>query len=237
MATRPPKQERSKATVERVVLAAEQLMRDRGTDEFTLAEVCTLGRVSMGAIYYRFASKDDLLRLVHARLMEELGREMSAAVGRSVDRANDLPQLVRALIEALAEMLRHFAPLLRPLMLRSVSDPVIRAAGKETYTRMGKEFSGAILSRRAEIEFSRPDEAAEASYAIAYAALGRSLGLNVSLGHVADIRNWHALKRSLAIMCVSYLLAPADLVKRVAGPAPRSAASRSAVAAPPPRRR
>lgn len=219
MATRPPKQERSRATVERMVLAAEQLMRDRGSDEFTLAEICTLGRVSMGAIYYRFASKDDLLRLVHSRLMEELEREMSGAIGRSLEGARDLPQLVCTLIDALAETLRRFAPLLRPLMLRSISDPVIRSAGKETYTRMGAEFSGAILSRTAEIAFIRPIEAAEASYAIAYASLGRSLGLNVSPGHVADILDWHALKQSLALMCVAYLLAPTSLVERVRGAA------------------
>ena len=217
MATRPPKQERSKATVERMVLAAEQLMRDRGTDDFTLVEICRLGSVSMGAIYYRFSSKDDLLRLVHARLMEELAREMNAAIARSVACADDLPRLVRAAIEALAETLRHFAPLLRPLMLRSISDPVIRAAGKDTYTRMGIEFVDAILSLQAEIRFPQPRQAAEASYTIAYAALGRSLGLNASAGHVADILDWHELKLSLSIMCTSYLLASEHLIKRVEG--------------------
>lgn len=215
MATRPPRQQRSKATVERMVAAAEQLMRDRGTDEFTLAEVCTLGNVSIGAIYYRFSSKDELIRLVHARLTEDLGREMDAAIAQSVATSGDLPQLMRALIEALAETLRQFAPLLRPLMQRSISDPVVRHAGKELYTRMGAAFVDAVLSRRAEITLSTAQEAAEASYAIAYAALGRSLGFNVSPGHVADILDWHALKRSLAAMCVAYLLASDDLVKRV----------------------
>lgn len=217
MATRPPKQERSKATVERMVAAAEQLMRDRGSDDFTLAEICQLGSVSMGAIYYRFSSKDDLLRLVHARLMEDVEREMKASIARTVQQIGGLPQLVRTAIEALAETLREFAPLLRPLMLRSISDPVIRSAGKDTYARMADDFVAAILTRTDEIAIPDPRRAAETSYAIAYAALGRSLGLNVSPGHVADILDWHELKKSLSLMCASYLLAPERLIRLVEG--------------------
>lgn len=206
MATRIPKQERSRASVERMVEAAEKLMSERGVDDFTLAELSEVGRVSIGAIYYRFSSKDDLVRLIHARLIGRLDAEVSKAMAAAVDRAQDLPGLVMELINGLADTLRTFAPLLRPLMLRSVTDPQVRSQGKDSYARMSEDFRNALLTRRAEIRHPQPEEAASASYSIAYAALARSLGFNLSPGQVGDFMDWHTLKQNLSVMCAAFLL-------------------------------
>lgn len=56
---RAPQQGRSKASFERMLATAEELMTQRGSDEFTLNEVAKHGKVSIGSIYCRFDSKDD----------------------------------------------------------------------------------------------------------------------------------------------------------------------------------
>lgn len=57
-----PQQGRSRASYERMLAAAEKLMVKRGNDDFTLTEVAKAGKVSIGSIYLRFDSKDDLIR-------------------------------------------------------------------------------------------------------------------------------------------------------------------------------
>ena len=60
--SRKPQQGRSKASLERMLAAGRELMLDRGSEEFTLQEVSERGQVSIGSIYLRFESKDNLVR-------------------------------------------------------------------------------------------------------------------------------------------------------------------------------
>src|SRR5439155_8476116 len=62
--SREPLQGRSRASFERMLEAAEKLLVERGSDEFTLSDVSKAGKVSIGSIYCRFDSKDDLIRAV-----------------------------------------------------------------------------------------------------------------------------------------------------------------------------
>ena len=64
--SRRPQQGRSKASLERMLAAARELMLERGSEEFTLQEVSERGQVSIGSIYLRFESKDNLVRGVIA---------------------------------------------------------------------------------------------------------------------------------------------------------------------------
>ena len=65
--SRKPQQGRSKASLERMLAAGRELMLERGSEEFTLQEVSERGQVSIGSIYLRFESKDNLVRGVIAR--------------------------------------------------------------------------------------------------------------------------------------------------------------------------
>src|SRR4051812_29557160 len=78
---REPKQERSRASFERAVDAAVALLVERRSDAFTLAEVAARGGVSIGSIYGRVDSKDDLLRAAHAREMARIAAEQERVFG------------------------------------------------------------------------------------------------------------------------------------------------------------
>ena len=67
-----PKQNRSKASLERLLNAACELLTENGYKDFTLQEVSKRAKVSIGSIYNRFKSKEDLIRLLQVRELETL---------------------------------------------------------------------------------------------------------------------------------------------------------------------
>ena len=69
VAVQPPQQERSRASFERVIEAATSLLEEEGYDGFTLAEVSKRANVSIGSIYARVKSKDDLFYVIQDRYM------------------------------------------------------------------------------------------------------------------------------------------------------------------------
>ena len=56
---REPKQDRSRASFERVLDAATALLAEKGYSEFTLQELSNRSKVSIGSIYGRVNGKDD----------------------------------------------------------------------------------------------------------------------------------------------------------------------------------
>src|SRR4030095_4207181 len=78
VSVRPPKQERSRQSLERVIEASMALLEEQGFDAFTIQDVSQRADVSVGAIYARFGNKESLLRAVHKHAMESIGAEHGA---------------------------------------------------------------------------------------------------------------------------------------------------------------
>jgi len=60
----PPRQERSRVALARIVEAAAKLMARKGSDNFSMAEVAEAAEIPLGSIYRRFKSKDDIIQAV-----------------------------------------------------------------------------------------------------------------------------------------------------------------------------
>jgi AcrR family transcriptional regulator len=61
----PPRQERSRLTLERILDAAEALFTRKGYENTTLADIATRAGLSIGSIYRRFPDKDSILQTIH----------------------------------------------------------------------------------------------------------------------------------------------------------------------------
>ncbi|WP_267433559.1 TetR/AcrR family transcriptional regulator [Sphingomonas sp. GM_Shp_1] len=201
---RAPQQGRSKASFERMLATAEELMTQRGSDEFTLNEVAKHGKVSIGSIYCRFDSKDDLVHVVQLRVLERVDADMLAAIAELNARGGDLIDMVHDLVESVAEVLRRYADLMRPLMLRASADPVIAAIGKRSYARTSEAVIAALLTNRDSIPHADPEHAADAGFRILYAAIARYLGFGSSIDAAGE-GDWSELKTDLADMLAAYL--------------------------------
>lgn len=68
---RPPKQARSRKTLDRIANAALELMEEGGVENATVAAIVKRAGASVGSFYARFAGKDDLIRYLQDRIWSE----------------------------------------------------------------------------------------------------------------------------------------------------------------------
>jgi AcrR family transcriptional regulator len=207
LTSREPQQGRSRASLERMLEAAEQLMMRVGSDDFTLTEVAKVGNVSIGSIYLRFEGKDALIHAVHSRVLERINAEQDALLERVSAASSDLDGFTHAFVDEYAEMLLKFAPILRPIMLRAPHDPVMSKTGKDNYERFADKVKSRLLDYRS--DFGRPDHdrLVNSAYRVIYATVARFLGLGSSL-EASGEGDWAELKEDLGAMCSSFLRAP-----------------------------
>ena len=77
----PGSQQRSRATFERIVVTAQEMMDGRDWATVTVEDLCLAADVSPSSFYRRFRSKDALLDVVHQRWLDQ----RSAVVEEFVD--------------------------------------------------------------------------------------------------------------------------------------------------------
>ena len=202
---RQPMQDRSRASLTRMLDAARRLLVEHGSGEFSLGDVSRAGQVSIGSIYHRFESKDELLRAVHGEFMQQLTREQAALVLRAQLNSASLPELLANMVDEIAEFFRRHASLLRPMMICASKDPVISSAGAVGHTHLRNLFSAALLAYSAEMKRDQPQQAVVTCFKLTYAALGYELGFG-AINPRLDMRNWDRLKVDLAEVCAAFLM-------------------------------
>jgi len=204
--SRKPQQGRSKASLERMLVAGRELMLERGSEEFTLQEVSERGQVSIGSIYLRFESKDNLVRGVIAEALKALAAAEDELLAQLESDCKDLATFVPAYVEGYAEVLRRHAPLLRLTMERAAFDPLVSAPGKESALRAEANGTNAMLAHAAEFGGNDHKVKAQSAFHIVFATLARQLSLGSS-GEAVHDYDWNLLKRELGRMCLAYFRA------------------------------
>ncbi len=189
-----------------MLAAARELMLERGSEEFTLQEVGQRGNVSIGSIYLRFESKDNLVRAVIASSDDELGAAEEAMFAMLRDQCTTLRQFVPSYVEAYAEVLKQFAPLLRLSMERASFDPQVSVPGKARANLAATVAISAMLGFSDAIAGPDPQTKAEAAFRIIFATLARQLSLGSTFESMDQI-DWEQLKRELGRMTLAYLTA------------------------------
>ena len=201
---RIPQQGRSKASLERMLAAARELMLERSSEDFTLQEVSKRGNVSIGSIYLRFESKDNLVRTVLGQAMQALQQSEDDMLERLAAECASLDEFVPRYVEAYAEVLSVNAPLLRLAMTRAESDPLVAAPGKQTALHAVRQAIAVMLKYAAEFGGSDCENRASSAYHVIFATLARELSLGSSAEAVTNY-DWPSLKRELGRMCLAYL--------------------------------
>lgn len=188
-----------------MVEAAEALMIERGSDDFALTEVSRVGRVSIGSIYNRFSSKDELIHAVHARVMDRLEAEQAKIVMRARSRSASLAELVRAAIDELAEFLKKNAPIMRPMMLRAAFDRDVQDRGRIGHDLMVDSLTTEFMSHHEQIGHPDPVRGIHAVIRIAYATFARELGFGMAEAPQGGAP-WAELKEDVGTMAAAFLL-------------------------------
>ncbi len=203
-ASRIPQQGRSKASLERMLTAARELMLERGSEEFTLQEVSQRGSVSIGSIYLRFESKDNLVRAVIAESDHDIGAAEDSMFEKLRAECHLLGEFMPRYVEEYAEVLRTQAPILRLSMERASYDPLVSGPGKERALAAEAAAASAMLEFQDEIAGTDKAMKAQSAHHVIFATLARQLSLG-STGESVHNYDWDLLKRELGRMCLAYL--------------------------------
>ncbi|EIK94054.1 TetR family transcriptional regulator [Pseudomonas sp. M47T1] len=203
IALNPPKQDRSRVALEKLLTATRELLSEGTFEQLTIAGISKRSGVSVGSIYARFEGKDELFLAVMANVFGEMDAEWTNLIETLRSKQLSLVEKVPMAIAALAEHLKSHSSILRPIMARS-SDPRVAVFGKAKHLKAANIFNELLLESRAEFRHPDPEHAVRACFAIAYAALARFLGLG-SAADAAGEGDWEQLKRDLGVMCVGFL--------------------------------
>jgi AcrR family transcriptional regulator len=202
--SRPPQQSRSKASYERMLAAARALMEKSGSADFTLNDVSREGKVSIGSIYNRIASKDELVSTVHAQIIEEVDTSLDTRFAAVRDDCVSLQSAIHHLFDAVAETLLLHAVSLRPMMQIAARDPRVGTTGKASYAQTEAMVVGQLMLFASEIRHTDAKRACTSAYRIFYAAIARHLGFG-SISGDENLGDWEQLKADLVSMTTSFL--------------------------------
>lgn len=123
---RPPQQERSRRTLERILDAAEEVLREKRFEAATVEEICREAGYTVGAFYARFESKDALLEALEERLREEMTEELLPLLDPDRPRSGSRESHLREVLLTLAGVYGRRGGTVRALLLRARTDDDLR---------------------------------------------------------------------------------------------------------------
>ena len=111
----PPKQSRSRRTLERIVGAALEILDSEGPDGLTVQAIVERADSSVGSFYARFSGKEDLLEYLGERIWREAADRWDEALATQDWRGLDLPELIRGAVALLGRAGRSRTSYLKAL--------------------------------------------------------------------------------------------------------------------------
>lgn len=196
--SRTPQQARSRAALERLLTAAEEVLVNDGPERFTIARVAEEAGVSVGGVYRRFASKEHLLDAVRRDLLARLEASMTGALNEA---RPSLRGVIDGFTEALAGTLAKGGRVIPAVLAggRSTEDP---EDALRTMTTLNQRFIAAVSLHRNEIRHHSPDVALDVAFRSLLAA-GVHRAAVTQLW--PDGLTWTQWARELAAMTTAYL--------------------------------
>lgn len=213
---RPPKQKRSRETVERILTAAETCICERGFDALRIAEVAHDAGSAVGTVYSRFADKMALLRAVQKRLHDRIEPPFLADLALEKERGGSLEEAVERVFTSLC---RHFLSereLFSACMMQAVFDPFLKEQGEEASRVRREAVSAALLVHRDQMNQPDPTLAVDVAYDTCIAVVKARL-IWGEPSHFAGEFSDEVLIHELTRMVATYLLGHTG-IRPYAGP-------------------
>ncbi|BCY11753.1 TetR/AcrR family transcriptional regulator [Actinoplanes sp. L3-i22] len=112
-----PRQARSRATMERIVAATEELLAGKPFEQITIAEISARSGSAPTAIYARFSDKGALLLEVHDRFKQRVTGTIDTTFGSAERRDWPIDRFVATAVGELVDLYRANRHLLRSVLL------------------------------------------------------------------------------------------------------------------------
>ena len=194
----PPRQARSRAALERLLTAAQEVLTTQGFDEFTIAAVAERAGISVGGVYRRFTGKDQLVHAVIDRTFDDLQTTLAEALSAP---APDIAGVVSAFTYGFADYLERIGPLYSAI-LNAPRPPDRHETGMAAIMDVQRRFFDAALPHTAEI--TRPSPSAALSTAMR-TILGTGVHRAAAAPWWPDGLTWNQWAEEMTAMTTAYL--------------------------------
>jgi len=154
---RPPQQERSQRTLERLLDAAEAIILEEGVDAANVAAVAKRAKSSVGAFYARFQDKETLVRAVCERFAAQARATMDAVLEPSRWEGQTLEAVLSLGLRFMLRAARERRPLLAGLLIYAARDEKLSVTIDGLVLHFGQRFQ-AFLAAREELPQNRDPE-------------------------------------------------------------------------------
>jgi AcrR family transcriptional regulator len=205
-ALRPAKQARSSQTLDRILLAARELLYEKEFEEITVAEIVLRARSSCGAFYARFPSKEALLPALYDAYSRGLQTEATVWSDPSAWGERSLKDRVARMVRFVIRDYRAARPFMRPLALYARQHPhAISPENRHLSSEKHRAACTFLSECRDEITHPDPERAVEL---VAYfiPAIGRDKILFGDAPHASAVQIEDiALEEELIRMALNYL--------------------------------
>jgi len=168
---RTPQQKRGKASLDRLLDAAEALLTDRGTEGFSIAALSERSGLSNGAIYWRVDSLESLFIAVHERLISRLHGEHDIYNDPSQWTHLSLEEFVSSAVRIEAEIFQRHAGALRIIALSTATDAAASQRGTHAVRDTERRFRDHLEPRLKADGCSAPGIVATTIFRVAFGAL------------------------------------------------------------------
>lgn len=205
-ATHPPRQERSRRTLARLLAATVWTLDEVGLDEATIPRIAAQAGVSPATIYRRFDNKQALLRAAFLHMLERSNRANREFLGEKLANQS-LEQAVRALIDGFFDQFRRHSGLYRALdrfMEAEENADFVTAADAIEEANL-EQIVEAMLVHRADIRHPDPEQAVRIATLTASTAIRAITSRPDAIWRVVQPNPAHALADELARAYVAYL--------------------------------
>lgn len=197
---RPPQQARSRAALQRLLASAEHVLVNDGLDELTIARVAEHAGVSVGGIYRRFASKEQLIDAVRRDFVARLEHAVTEALDTT---SPSLAGVIDALTTALSQTLAESGRII-PAILGGGRRADAPEQGLRTATVLQQRFFDAAAPYRDQINHEKPATALTVAFRSVIAAGIHRAAL---IPWWPDGLTWQQWAREIADMTTAYLTA------------------------------
>ncbi len=169
----PPRQSRSRRTLERIVGAALEILEGEGPEALTVQAIVDRAGSSVGSFYARFSGKDDLINYLGERVWREAASRWDAALAEQDWTDLSLEEALGSVVTLLSRVGRSRASYLKALdRTPGAADDAYLAF----HTHVIRGLEALLLERAGEIAHPEPAVAVPLALRAALAVLDAPTG-------------------------------------------------------------
>lgn len=208
-ATRPTaQQDRSRRTEKLILQAALAALTDVGEEGITMSLVSERAGVSVGSIYRRFGSREELVVAMTAEFAQGFSRQVRRRLSAARPEHLASPEaVIRHATHAIARTFEKNRAAFGRLFLLGLNVPKVYEAGQRASVAGGEAYAEFVLQARGAIRRPDPAAAVDYTYRMVYAMCAHRITQGPSLESSRPL-SWKRMVEELVEVNAAYLLTP-----------------------------